>query len=1815
MNTAVENLNLWGAQLAGPAGAMLWQSTLLGLVILLLDSGLRPRSAPVPGRSNVRWGGDMGTSPGSPAGQPGCARDGRTPEASGQRLGWRARFQLRASVRYGLWLVLLLKLVLPPSLALPTGAVWWWSSATQLPPMSAPAPAPAPSHWTTTVVVSQDDAPMSDLGPLPAPETAPASPPRPALTPAAWGLLAVGMVSLGLLGWVLCRWRLVARTARTAESDPAFGQMLAEACRLAKGNAKTSIQKVEMGSAPAPGAVFRALAENPAPTAKSVTSAGIRTTKLLASPGAFVLPQGGTAAGNGNIHPHPAPPHEPESSDCEGSCGVSRRRGIAAFKRRGHVLSLIRAIFHHPSVPGSTARISAPGDNSPSPKGEGRGEGEHMPAMSDHRPFASIQRFTARIFHSGKSLPQKRGDVPQSPPFSSNLRVKITRETVSPAVCGLFRPVILLPQALTETLSPEQLRAVLLHELMHVRRGDVWVNCAQALLQIVYWWNPMVWVANARLRRLREEAVDDAVVAALREDADVYAPTLLAVAKFAFHRPLASLGLVGILESRSALRQRIERLVNFPPPRRAGLGLVSVFGLLVFSAVAVPMGDAPPLPPAPDRPATVTNNAVGPAAAAPQGGTAAEPSSSTNEPAGSLSHPDTNAAAVSGYIPPGHNPYDQPGLVYTGPGRHEIVNKLFHLHLGKVAYDRLPLTEVLKELSAQVKSLDPQQTGINFVINPNPNLSAGLAAAAQLDPDSVLISFSLSDVDLVDVMDALVLLADHPIQYSVLDYGIVFSARPAGVEPLTMRNFKVNGDVFMQGLESVGSAGFGVGGNGNGSGLGGGGNSGGNGGGTAVPVVNISPGAAQVRSSLGGAGAGGNLGGPADYLNQPAPPPTAPAASTPPATTTGGPARNLSRPADHKLSAVEDANNQAVLRQAETVSLRQKLVAAANAEQAGQMAGAAKLYQEAADLVEQIGAGIDPETTMTAAGLARTRLSLAREAETHRDFSEAARQIGLVLKYDPKNPAALVLKQENDTLIKLYDQKKPEAATPADPPAPTTTHGPAGSPSHPAALNGAVVPANAPKLEANTLVQNGKLYYGMGRLDEAETNLLQAAKLNPDNTAAPYYLQLVQQERIHRSATNHLSAAPTNFNYTSSGRQRLADQLNRIHLDSVTYDHLPLREVLRQLARNAHDSDPNHIGVNFMINPHPNLSDPAATDTAEDVGGFLVNLTLTNATLAEVLDAVVKGVDHPIQYSIVDYAVIFSPKVAGEDPLVDRTFQVDATTVQNMSVPENASLPLNFKNYFQSVGINLGASGRLVFYSARFRLLTVRATPAELDEVRAALDALLNPAATNAPLVDHTFRLEAAVVKKMMDAAGINNLTGTQSDTAVGPGPGTSGHGNTAGAADALGRRRPSMTRSIVEENVKNYFATMGINLDEQGKAFFYGDEPGLLMVRATPAELNRIGPALDAWNVAATNHAGANFFVGDAPPFAYVTRTYDDGDYSRSFSETYRSMPPVSVPVSIPMLHIKARFIEVEPGDQPGMGFNWYLGQFSNSAAMTGSAPALRAPPADKAQSTPSSPAESGPAKAAITGILSGTNLQTVIRALENRPGAEILGEPEVTTVGGRQTQMRATELQTILTGINPKALTPPGISSFEVTNGAGLTNGTFLMKGEPCETGPTFDVRAQVLPDGVTIHLEVIASDVQFHGYDKPTNSVTVYVEGRPQKADVPNPRFTVRALPANLNIYDGQTVILGSAPEARTGEKPKQLLVLATVIIVDPAGNRVHMEGDLPSGSGGLPAPEQTPAYRNLKILQSMFGGHRSDSNLDDRPFDQEGHNHGF
>ncbi len=67
--------------------------------------------------------------------------------------------------------------------------------------------------------------------------------------------------------------------------------------------------------------------------------------------------------------------------------------------------------------------------------------------------------------------------------------LRLTSENHSPAVCGGFRPTILLPRSLVEASEPSVLRGVLLHELVHLRRRDLWLNALQVLAQVIWWWN------------------------------------------------------------------------------------------------------------------------------------------------------------------------------------------------------------------------------------------------------------------------------------------------------------------------------------------------------------------------------------------------------------------------------------------------------------------------------------------------------------------------------------------------------------------------------------------------------------------------------------------------------------------------------------------------------------------------------------------------------------------------------------------------------------------------------------------------------------------------------------------------------------------------------------------------------------------------------------------------------------------------------------------------------------------------------------------------------------------------------------------------------------------------------------------------------------------------------------------------------------------------------------------------------------------------------------------------------------------------------
>jgi hypothetical protein len=142
-----------------------------------------------------------------------------------------------------------------------------------------------------------------------------------------------------------------------------------------------------------------------------------------------------------------------------------------------------------------------------------------------------------------------------------------------------------------------------------------------------------------------------------------------------------------------------------------------------------------------------------------------------------------------------NEPNSPPG---ASRGRQAIINNLESIRLDTVRYDGLPLGEVVMNLRDEAKKRDPDKKGINFLMNQNMDAGEAMATPAptigpdgnvqpappveQVDLNSVAVKITppLTDVRLVDVLDAVVKVADRPIKYWVEDYGVVFS--PRGVE-------------------------------------------------------------------------------------------------------------------------------------------------------------------------------------------------------------------------------------------------------------------------------------------------------------------------------------------------------------------------------------------------------------------------------------------------------------------------------------------------------------------------------------------------------------------------------------------------------------------------------------------------------------------------------------------------------------------------------------------------------------------------------------------------------------------------------------------------------------------------------------------------------------------------------------------------------------------------------------------------------------------------------------------------------------------------
>jgi TonB family protein len=184
---------------------------------------------------------------------------------------------------------------------------------------------------------------------------------------------------------------------------------------------------------------------------------------------------------------------------------------------------------------------------------------------SPHAANAHALARTLGIDHSVAVLETPRGNMPMT--------------------CGIFRPTVLMPAGAADW-SPERLRIVLLHELAHIRRGDLATHLLARIALSLHWWNPLAWYAWRAFVRERERATDDLVLAA-GERASDYAGHLLEIAR-AFRPEPATAAAALAMARRSELEGRLVAILDNQISRSPAGRRAAVLAALAAVALAAP---------------------------------------------------------------------------------------------------------------------------------------------------------------------------------------------------------------------------------------------------------------------------------------------------------------------------------------------------------------------------------------------------------------------------------------------------------------------------------------------------------------------------------------------------------------------------------------------------------------------------------------------------------------------------------------------------------------------------------------------------------------------------------------------------------------------------------------------------------------------------------------------------------------------------------------------------------------------------------------------------------------------------------------------------------------------------------------------------------------------------------------------------------------------------------------------------------------------------------------------------------------------------
>lgn len=166
---------------------------------------------------------------------------------------------------------------------------------------------------------------------------------------------------------------------------------------------------------------------------------------------------------------------------------------------------------------------------------------------------------------------------------SSNVRLIYTNKISSPSLYGIINPTIIIPLKIAQNIDSDELRYILLHELSHLKRKDVFLNWAITFLQCIYWFNPIILYGLYKMKQDCEIACDQHVISYLKDNENlIYGNTLISMLERSKNRQWMP-GAASLSKNKFEMKRRITMITNY---KKLSLGGV-VFGVVLTAFIGL----------------------------------------------------------------------------------------------------------------------------------------------------------------------------------------------------------------------------------------------------------------------------------------------------------------------------------------------------------------------------------------------------------------------------------------------------------------------------------------------------------------------------------------------------------------------------------------------------------------------------------------------------------------------------------------------------------------------------------------------------------------------------------------------------------------------------------------------------------------------------------------------------------------------------------------------------------------------------------------------------------------------------------------------------------------------------------------------------------------------------------------------------------------------------------------------------------------------------------------------------------------------------